>query len=252
MNARPKHRLIFACFVILTVAVPSALYWRQYRLDRALIIAIHFNNAARVDTLLAEGANPSTRVARGKPLPQLILDMRHPKPDVSYTILMSTLTAPHLNTSIANNRATVHIVKSLLAKHADVNATVEQGETALMTAASFARSDCLDALVTGGANVNGKNANGDTALDKACQRSDTESVSELIRLGADVNTMDTAGYTPIMYAAQSGNANIILCLIQAHAAVNDKGPRCYSALKLAKMGKHSAAQSLLRAAGAKE
>ncbi len=224
MNARPKSRLLLIRVVFVLVAAASLLLvplYRQYYLDRALITAIHYNNAVRVDALLDEGANSNTRLARGKPLRMLILDMRNPKPDLSYTVLMWTIMMPsQLNTSITAHRASVHIVKSLLARHADVNATAEQGETALMIAVTHGRSDCVKALVEGGAGVNAKDANQQTSLMHAASIGDDDCVKLLITSGAELNAKDLGGHTALCFARYSNrrnHANVVAILKAAGA-----------------------------------
>jgi ankyrin repeat protein len=56
------------------------------------------------------------------------------------------------------------LLKLLLAKGADVNATDNHGNTALMLAASGGAFQVIQTLIGGGANVNAKNKDGWTAL----------------------------------------------------------------------------------------
>jgi len=255
MNAQIKRRLLAAGVILILAAMPTiwlATRSHQARLDADLYRAVRLLDGARVDLLLAEGANPSARRGPRKPLWRSINDILHPKPDLSPTMLMWTIQPHSANISPTEDKASVHIVRSLVAKHADVTATNEIGETALTLAATYGRSDCLVPLVEGGANINSTARVGTTPLERACAvRNNTTCARDLILLGADVNTMDNYGYTPLMVASQLGNTTIIKCLIDAHADVNATSDGIRSALKLAEFNKQTTAASILRAAGAK-
>jgi len=94
---------------------------------------------------------------------------------------------------VAAKNSHLEVVKALLAKGADVNAKLNNGETAL-TLASFgdwrrrASSDepveVVRVLLTNGANVNAKGSDGKTALDMANEGGQDVIRALLVRAGA--------------------------------------------------------------------
>ena len=93
-------------------------------------------------------------------------------------------------------------VKNLLAKSEgiDINAVDEDGNTALMLAAFFAKKDIVRALLDAGADVNVKNKKGNTALIIAAWHGRINMVKLLLAKGVDINVKDKYGNTALKIA----------------------------------------------------
>ena len=120
-----------------------------------------------------------------------------------------------------------------------LNQVNDQGQTALMLAASRYGTDNADILkyiVEAGADMNVQCKRGYTALMKVASRNDhTESHLEyLITAGADLNVADTeTGYTALMIALDLGNDRVVSLLLEKGGAlVNIVTPDLKSPLSL--------------------
>ncbi len=93
-------------------------------------------------------------------------------------------------------------VKNLLAKSEgiDINAVDEDGNTALMLAASLAKIDIVKALLNAGADVNMKNKKHNTVLIIAAWHGQINMVVALLAKGADVSVKDKYGNTALKIA----------------------------------------------------
>jgi len=140
------------------------------------------------------------------------IDVNHRVADTGQTVLM--LAAAHgfyvqcgndpLVTSYAGNP---RMVKLLLESGARVDEQDGAGNTALLMAAQFGRSDSVKLLLEAGANVHLANEHGWTALIHAVNSSGSnhhpnmlEIIKRLIAEGAMVNAMDRQGKTALDYA----------------------------------------------------
>ncbi|KAF2111818.1 ankyrin repeat-containing domain protein [Lophiotrema nucula] len=109
----------------------------------------------------------------------------------------------------AANRCNRSMVKLLLEKGADINATAADERTSLInTAANYdprkyyaCSTDVLELLVNNRASLDAKDVNGKTALIYAAMNGFLEAVNSLLRAGAQVNAKDLAGLTPLMCAS---------------------------------------------------
>ncbi len=111
-------------------------------------------------------------------------------------------------------------VKNLLAKSEgiDINAVDEDGNTALMLAAFFAKKDIVRALLDAGADVNVKNKKGNTALIIAAWHGRVNMVEALLAKGADVSVKDKYGNTALKIASKAiGNKKIARMLLDVGA-----------------------------------
>lgn len=115
-------------------------------------------------------------------------------------------------------------LKTLLAAGADLAATNEDGETALMLAAHAGHLDAVKALLAAGADVNAKSTMGWTAVAKAAFNGETDHgyvdvVEALHEAGASLNEPIFYGITPLMLAAGGGDASVVEWLINNGADV---------------------------------
>jgi ankyrin repeat protein len=129
--------------------------------------------------------------------------------------------------------ASAPIAKMLIERGADVNATNNLGETALLTAALDDRADVVEALLQAGADVSKAAKNGCTPLTFA----NAPIAKMLIERGADVNVANTRGQTRLWVAARYGDADVVEALLQAGADVNKADEDGYAPLSAAASAK---------------
>ena len=93
----------------------------------------------------------------------------------------------------------------LLAAKADVNATDEDGTSALHWAVHYGYTDLVDQLLKGKADVRHVNDFGATAMSEAAVRADTEVIRKLLKAGADADSANDRGQTALMLIARTAN-----------------------------------------------
>ncbi len=115
-------------------------------------------------------------------------------------------------------------VRSLVSRHADVNARADDGSTALLWAAHFNDLDTADVLLHAGADANTANDFGMTPLSQACTNGSDAFVRLLLKSGANPNTAIVTGETPLMTCARSGSVDAVRRLLEYGAAINATEP----------------------------
>jgi len=113
-------------------------------------------------------------------------------------------------------------INRLISLGANVHAKNNQGNTALMVAASLGLSANFMNLIRNGARINERNYNGDTAVMLAASKGEENSIQILTAHGADVNLKNKLGSTALMIAAKMGHVSCIEALINNAANVNAK------------------------------
>ena len=188
----------------------------------ALHWAVHRNDAALVDLLLAAGAGVSTANRYGvQPI------------------------------SLAAENGDAGILEALLAAGADPNAALPGGETVLMTAARTGGAEAVRVLLVRGADPNLRDGfRGQTALMWAAARNNAGAVHALAELGADVRAKTgtaaraplgnrlfyappPTGFTALLFAARGGHVEAVRVLLAAGADVDDTLSDGQSALVVA-------------------
>ena len=140
---------------------------------------------------------------------------------------------------------------ALLDQHADVNATLPDGSTALLWAAHWDDAALVDLLLRAGANPKTANRYGISPLLEACMNGDAAIVEKLLNAGADPNTAQPEGETALMTASRTGNADAVKILLDHGAHINAKENwRGQTALMWAVAEKHPAVVQLLISHGA--
>jgi|ERR1041385_5230329 ankyrin repeat protein len=91
---------------------------------------------------------------------------------------------------VAPARDNPEMVKLLFEHGADVNISDNEGESALMIAASQSNPGIMTALIKAGAKVNAQNRKGETALMAAAARANVAEIKILLANGADLNLRD--------------------------------------------------------------
>jgi ankyrin repeat protein len=204
----------------------------------ALHWAVHRDDAALVELLIAAGAN-----------------VKHAN---RYGVQPLWLAAVNGNPKV---------VALLLRAGADPNTTMTGGETVTMTAARTGNPEALKALIESGADVSVKDARGQTALMWAAARNNAAAIRALIDGGADLtvrtnnpspgggrggtfNSPPPTGFTALLFAVRAGSLDAVRALLDAGANVDDTLSDGQSALVLAAANAHWDVTSYLLDRGA--
>jgi ankyrin repeat protein len=113
----------------------------------------------------------------------------------------------------------------LIAQHADINAALPDGATALAWAVFLDLPDIATKLLEAGANVNAAGEYGETPLTLTLANGDVALASKLLKAGADPKATRWNGETTLMIAAGVGSVEEVKLLIDAGVDVNGSEPR---------------------------
>ncbi len=191
--------------------------------------AVRADDVAKVEKLLAAGANP--RAANRYGVTPLYL---------------------------ACQNANAAMIERLLKAGADPNSVSTEGETALMTVARTGVVEAAKVLLDHGAKVDAREEwHGQTALMWAVDEQHPAMVKELIAHGADVNAVSKinewerqttaeprekwlplGGLTPLLFAARQGCVECAQILLDAGAKINTTDPNGVSPVLMAIMNGH--------------
>ncbi|KAM0667402.1 hypothetical protein ACQRIU_003267 [Beauveria bassiana] len=130
-------------------------------------------------------------------------------------------------------------------EEAGVDATDNEGRTALLFAALKSHIHVIEALINGGANVNVEDASGSSPLGMAAKEGHELVVKLLLERGAKVNTRDKQGRSPLSYAAGSGSNDCVDLLLDAGAMVGLEDVDGMTPSSWAKRNGHEAIAKLL-------
>jgi len=164
------------------------------------------------------------------------------------SVLAAGADAPLADAAEKMDRA---MIRTLLQRHADVNAPQVDGMTALHWAAYQDDRETTELLVRAGANVKTANRYGVTPLSLACTNGNSAMVELLLTAGADPNTTLPGGETALMTAARVGMLASVKALLARGAAVDGKDERHgQTALMWAAAEGHAAVVQMLIEVGA--
>jgi uncharacterized protein len=222
----------------LLVGASAAAYAAAAPAATPLADAIQKQNKAVAATLLSQGADPNQQQGDGaRPLhwaahwndletAELLL-ARGADPNATNDYGATAL-------SLACMNGAGPMVEKLLARGANANSALPSGETPLMRCARSGGVAAVKALLAAKANVNAKdNEQGQTALMWAASQKHPDVVEALIAGGADAKARSTGGFTPILFAARVGDMASAEHLLKAGVDVNEKGPKGMTPLALA-------------------
>jgi len=115
-------------------------------------------------------------------------------------------------------------VRTLVAKHAEVNSRSGDGSTALLWAVHWNDLPTAGLLIRSGADANTVNDLKMTPLSQACTNASDAMVDLLLQAGANPNTPIATGETPLMTCARTGNDDAVRRLLRRGADVNAVEP----------------------------
>lgn len=147
----------------------------------------------------------------------------------------------------------VSVVRMLLDRKVEINATSRDGDTALIRAAESGSAETVRQLLERGANIHVRNKRGETPLLGAAMSVKAETIRLLLEHGAEVNVRGKDGWTPLMQAAfwfrfANEQSNDSIRLLAEHGAdvhVQDKNG-VTPLMWLVQAGKAESAAALLK------
>ena len=182
-----------------------------------------------VSTLIEKGANVNAKDSKGTTVLQYAIMKGNTEVvsvllDKGATVDDTTVISSFIPASLSNN---LDIPLMLLDKCKDINARDETnniGYTILMYAVGYPElTKVVKVLIDKGADVNASDIKGNTALMNVAKGfGSIETMRILLDKGADVNAKDTDGNTALMTTAISGRADIASLLLERGADVNAK------------------------------
>jgi uncharacterized protein len=134
-------------------------------------------------------------------------------------VAMWSATGPEARLAEAEKNADKAAVQDLLQKHADVNASLADGATALHWAAYWDDLATARTLIAAGAAVDAKNRYGVTPLSLACTNGNAVMIGMLLDAKADPNLALPGGETPLMTASRTGKVDAVKVLLTRGADV---------------------------------
>jgi len=124
----------------------------------------------------------------------------------------------------AVKRSDAKTVRTLVAEHADVNATEVDGSSALLWATQRDNSEIVDILLAAGANPKAATRYNVTPLSLACTNGNVVIIERLLKSGADPNGVSEEGETALMTASLTGKVDAVKALLTHGADVSAKDP----------------------------
>jgi ankyrin repeat protein len=143
---------------------------------------------------------------------------------VALTLATTGLSAARSDVADAAMAGDTAAIRTLLAQHADVNATQGDGATGLHWAVYRQDLEMATLLIRAGANVKTANRDGFTPLTLACINGQADMIEALLKAGADANERLVHGETALMMASRTGTVGAIKVLLDHAANVNAKEP----------------------------
>lgn len=117
----------------------------------------------------------------------------------------------------ASKEGHVRIVEELIARGANVHAKTNRGNTALHIASLAGHEPVVRMLINNGADVNAQSASGFSALYMASQENHVQIVKLLLASNANQNLATTDGFTPLAVAMQQGHEQVASILLNNEA-----------------------------------
>jgi ankyrin repeat protein len=141
-------------------------------------------------------------------------------------------------------------IRRLIKERVDVNATEEDGTTALAWAVHWNNAEMAQLLIEAGANVNAATDLGVTPLSLACTNGSVAMIERLLKAGANPNASRSTGETPLMTCARAGTVPGVRALLTRGANLDATQARGQTALMWAITERHADVIRALIEAGA--
>lgn len=195
-------------------------------LEEKLREALRADDAAKVKTLLAQGADPFKPVegAGAYDTALAVFMAGIVKPQVVEAFLEAGLTPdkafkgrPQTVITAAVDKGSAEAVRFLAAKGFDVNQPRQDGRTPLMLAAAAGKVEAVAILLAAGAAVDAVDGQGIAALGYAANGSKATVVPLLLAAGAQPNRLYGNGLTPLAVAAARGDMATVKALVEGGA-----------------------------------
>ncbi|WP_215404777.1 ankyrin repeat domain-containing protein [Janthinobacterium sp. JC611] len=142
----------------------------------------------------------------------------------------------------AERKGNLEVLQMLIGASADVNATDNEGKTALFGACYSGNAEAVKVLLAAGAQIDHADKKGiqpiHFAVNKGYERSHTmgheEVVKILLEAGAKIDAQDKNGWQPIHYAADGVNVLLVKFLVESGADINAPAIDGLTPLQIAK------------------
>jgi ankyrin repeat protein len=175
----------------------------------------------------------------------------HVAVEFNNVLLVDYLIEKDVNMEAINNGNTALISaawyghKECLLLLLEKGANMEAKDTALICAVYNGHKECLLLLLEKGANMEAQNNNGYTALICAAINGQKECLLLLLEKGANIEAKNNNGYTALICAAINGHKECLLLLLEKGANIEAKNNNDNTALHYAALSKHDECLSLL-------
>ena len=143
-------------------------------------------------------------------------------------------------------------VKLFLDEGMDINATNEKGQTAIMRAAEYQRTEVVTLLLEKGAGVHLRsNQHERTAFMEAASSGNCVIIKQLAERGAEINARDHTNYTPLHLACMWGHVEAVKLLIELGANPDIEDVTGVTPMIIAEQNGNAKVVQILKDAGAK-
>ena len=215
--------------VALPVAVSMAIAGVATAAEPALVDAVKAEDRARVERLVAGGAD--VNAPQGDGATALHWASHRDLEEVAAVLIRAGAEVDAADDhgvtplALASLNASDAMVGLLLDAGADPNAATTSGVTPLMTAARVGHAGVVRRLLRAGADPTAAEAvRGQTALMWAVAENHTQVAAVLLEIGGGATTRSANGFTPLLFAAQQGNVDVARLLLAAGASVEESAP----------------------------